>query len=162
MLPPAKGLEHDDLFLKPQYFFSGDGKLGDSHGQSGQGRTIRRISPAPYKEASTPCCALIAKVKERHPNIEVGLTGLARAGKRRDDRLAKDSSFASWLALLGVAVLYFVVYRGFRFPLTTVASLMVGTVWALGWLTLTIGHLNILSSAFAVMLIGIGDYGVRG
>src|SRR5213076_3258727 len=26
--------------------------------------------------------------------------------------------------------------------------------------TLTIGHLNILSAAFAVMLIGLGDYGV--
>ena len=33
-------------------------------------------------------------------------------------------------------------------------------VWSLGWVTLTIGHLNILSSAFAVMLIGMGDYGV--
>src|SRR5439155_1954714 len=31
---------------------------------------------------------------------------------------------------------------------------------SMGWLTLTVGHLNILSSAFAVMLIGIGDYGV--
>ena len=42
----------------------------------------------------------------------------------------------------------------------TVATLLVGTAWALGWLTLTVGHLNILSSAFAVMLIGMGDYGV--
>src|SRR5262249_48111647 len=67
---------------------------------------------------------------------------------------------ASWLALLGVAVLYFVVYRGFRYPLLTVASLVCGTVWALGWATVTVGHLNILSATFAVMLIGMGDYGV--
>src|SRR5207244_2588278 len=71
-----------------------------------------------------------------------------------------DSERASWLALLGVAVLYFAVYRGFRFPLLTVASLVAGTLWALGWATVTVGHLNILSSAFAVMLIGMGDYGV--
>ena len=71
-----------------------------------------------------------------------------------------DSNFASWLALAGVALLYLVVYRGLRYPLMTVATLLVGTVWALGWLTLTVGHLNILSSAFAVMLIGMGDYGV--
>src|SRR5205823_5506581 len=31
---------------------------------------------------------------------------------------------------------------------------------AMGWLTLTVGHLNILSASFAVMLIGMGDYGV--
>jgi hopanoid biosynthesis associated RND transporter like protein HpnN len=30
----------------------------------------------------------------------------------------------------------------------------------MGWLTLTVGHLNILSATFAVMLIGMGDYGV--
>src|SRR5262249_40699036 len=67
---------------------------------------------------------------------------------------------ASWLALAGVTLLYLVVYRGIRFPLMTVAALLVGTAWALGWLTLTVGHLNILSSAFAVMLIGMGDYGI--
>ena len=42
----------------------------------------------------------------------------------------------------------------------TVATLLVGTAWAMGWLTLTVGHLNILSATFAVMLIGMGDYGV--
>jgi hopanoid biosynthesis associated RND transporter like protein HpnN len=41
-----------------------------------------------------------------------------------------------------------------------VVTLLVGTAWALGWLTLTVGHLNILSATFAVMLIGMGDYGV--
>src|SRR4029079_6560165 len=71
-----------------------------------------------------------------------------------------DSNFASWLALAGVALLYLVVYRGYRYPLMTVAALMVDKVCALGWLTLTVGHLNILSAAFAVMLIGMGDYGV--
>src|SRR5262249_26999699 len=47
-----------------------------------------------------------------------------------------------------------------RYPFMTVMALLVGTAWALGWTTLTVGHLNILSSAFAVMLIGMGDYGV--
>src|SRR5258708_14235083 len=42
----------------------------------------------------------------------------------------------------------------------TVLALVFGTIWALGWLTFTVGHLNTLSSAFAVMLIGMGDYGV--
>jgi hopanoid biosynthesis associated RND transporter like protein HpnN len=79
-----------------------------------------------------------------------------------DEMLASqaDSGRASWLALAGVALLYLVVYRGLRYPFMTVATLVVGTIWAFGWLTLTVGHLNILSAAFAVMLIGMGDYGV--
>src|SRR5206468_1543751 len=71
-----------------------------------------------------------------------------------------DTEHAQWLALAGVALLFFINYRGFRYPFMTVSVLLIGTTWALGWLTLTVGHLNILSSAFAVMLIGIGDYGV--
>ncbi len=158
VIPPPTGPSTDDYLAKPQYFFSGDGKLA-----------ILTVSPvkdadpenfASAQKSIDALRALIAQVKERHPDIEIGLTGLPVL--ENDEMIAsqKDSSFASWLALVGVAVLYLVVYRGFRFPVTTVASLLVGTVWALGWLTLTIGHLNILSSAFAVMLIGIGDYGV--
>ena len=47
-----------------------------------------------------------------------------------------------------------------RNPLLTIGTLLVGTAWAMGWLTLTVGHLNILSATFAMMLIGMGDYGV--
>ena len=62
--------------------------------------------------------------------------------------------------MAGVTVLFFLVYRSLYYPLLTVATLLVGTAWAMGWLTLTVGHLNILSATFAVMLIGMGDYGV--
>src|SRR5205823_9342812 len=71
-----------------------------------------------------------------------------------------DTHLASWLAIAGVTLLFFVVYRSLYYPLLTVGTLLIGTAWAMGWLTLTVGHLNILSAAFAVMLIGMGDYGV--
>ncbi|HMF14798.1 MAG TPA: MMPL family transporter, partial [Gemmataceae bacterium] len=99
-----------------------------------------------------------------------------------------DTHRASWLAIAGVTALFFCVYRGLRsplrtplesidhgtplrrfvrsflsclhYPLLTVATLLLGTSWALGWMTLTVGHVNILSATFAVMLIGMGDYGV--
>ena len=158
VLPAPQGPSQEDQLAKPQYFFSGDGTLA-----------FLLVSPVKEDEAddfthgqkSTDALhAIIAEMKTRHPEVEIGLTGLPVL--ENDEMVASqnDSSRASWLALIGVAVLYLVVYRGLRYPFMTVASLMVGTIWALGWLTLTVGHLNILSSAFAVMLIGIGDYGV--
>ena len=158
VLPEQKGPSQEEQLAKPQYFFSGDGKLA-----------FLLVNPVKEKDIDSFAYAqksievlrtLIAQMQEKHGDIEIGLTGLPVLENDETVASQNDSSFASWLALLGVAALYLVVYRGFRFPLTTVASLMVGTVWALGWLTLTVGHLNILSSAFAVMLIGIGDYGV--
>src|SRR5439155_9379514 len=104
--------------------------------------------------------AVIAQVSASYTDLRIGLTGLPVL--ETDEMIASnnDTNLASWLALAGVALLYLVAYRGLRYPLMTVATLLVGTAWALGWTALTVGHLNILSSAFAVMLIGMGDYGV--
>src|SRR5207253_2556479 len=94
------------------------------------------------------------------PDLKFGLTGLPVLETDEMELSDEDSTRASWLALVGVLVMYFVVYRGVRYPLLTITSLVAGTLWALGWATITVGHLNILSSTFAVMLIGMGDYGV--
>ena len=114
----------------------------------------------PAKEANDAMRAILAEVEPRFPGVRFGLTGLPVLETDEMVLSEADSTRASWLALLGVAVLYFVVYRGCRYPLLTVTTLVVGTLWALGWATLTVGHLNILSATFAVMLIGLGDYGV--
>ncbi|MCS7046157.1 MAG: MMPL family transporter, partial [Gemmataceae bacterium] len=148
--------QHDRL-SRPHYFFSSDGRLAFL-----MVRPLKeRLDDFTFARASIDTLReLLAHVRPRYPDLELGLTGLPVL--ENDEMVASqsDSTLASWLALAGVALLYLVVYRGFRYPLMTVAALLVGTVWALGWLTLTVGHLNILSSAFAVMLIGMGDYGV--
>ena len=146
-----------NLLAEPQYFFSSDGALA-----------FLMVRPLKDDEGSftfaEKSIASAREILERHkalfPEIRFGLTGLPVL--ENDEMIASqsDSNFASWLALAGVALLYLVVYRGLRYPLMTVAALLVGTAWALGWLTVTVGHLNILSSAFAVMLIGMGDYGI--
>src|SRR5581483_12521119 len=93
-----------------------------------------------------------------YPNIEFGLTGLPVLETDEMTAADHDTRLASWLAIAGVTVLFLLVYRGIWYPLLTVATLLIGTAWAMGWLTVTVGHLNILSATFAVMLIGMGDY----
>lgn len=140
----------------PQYFFTPDGSLALL--------TCRPKKAAesftPAKEANAAMRAVLADVGPQFPGVKLGLTGLPVLETDEMELSDADSRRASWLALLGVAVLYFVVYRGPRYPLLTVGTLVVGTLWALGWAAVTVGHLNILSATFAVMLIGLGDYGV--
>jgi hopanoid biosynthesis associated RND transporter like protein HpnN len=60
-----------------------------------------------------------------------------------------------------VAVLFVAGFGGVRHALLANLVLLVGMAWAFGYATLAVGHLNILSVAFTVTLIGIGiDYGV--
>ncbi|MFO0826106.1 MAG: MMPL family transporter [Gemmataceae bacterium] len=140
----------------PHYFFTPDGSLAML--------TCRPRKAAesftPAKEANASMRAILAEVGPQFPGVALGLTGLPVLETDEMDLSDSDTTRASCMALLGVAVLYFLVYRGARYPLLTITSLGIGTLWALGWATITVGHLNILSATFAVMLIGLGDYGV--
>ncbi len=141
---------------EPQYFFTPDGKLAMLLCRPK--KASQSFTPA--KEANEAMRAILAEATPRFPGVRFGLTGLPVLETDEMVLSDVDSRQASWLALLGVAILYLIVYRGLRYPLLTVASLLTGTAWALGWATVTVGHLNILSATFAVMLIGMGDYGV--
>src|SRR5437588_5485032 len=140
----------------PQYFFSGDGSLAFL-----LARPIQEAGSFTAGQKSVEAMrGIVASVGRAFPGVELGLTGLPVLENDGMVASQKDTGLASWLALAGVGVLYLVVFRGLRYPVLTVVTLLVGTGWALGWLTLTVGHLNILSATFVVMLIGMGDYGV--
>jgi hopanoid biosynthesis associated RND transporter like protein HpnN len=148
--------EQAELMAEPQYFFSGDGTLAFL-----LTRPIVQEGSFTAAEASVKGMAeIVASTRAAYPDLEVGMTGLPVLETDEMTASQQDTQTASWLALVGVGALYFVVFRGFRYPLLTMATLLVGTAWAGGWLTLTVGHLNILSATFAMMLIGMGDYGV--
>lgn len=153
VLPRRQG---QDQLAQPQYFFSGDGQLafllvrplGRKDEFVGSFQSVQQLRQ------------LVAAVAPEFGELRIGVTGLPVL--EADEMVAsqRDSTSASWIALVGVAFLYLLIFRSLRAPFLTVTTLLVGTVWALGWLTLTVGHLNLLSSTFAVMLIGMGDYGV--
>jgi hopanoid biosynthesis associated RND transporter like protein HpnN len=152
----ARAPEQENLLAEPQYFFSGDGSLA-----------FLLVRPIKEKGSFTAAAAsvgalraIVADTRPRFPGLEFGLTGLPVLENDEMTASEKDTHLASYLALTGVALLFLIVYRGWRNPFLTVTTLLVGTTWAMGWTTLTVGHLNILSATFAVMLIGMGDYGV--
>ncbi|MCE9530448.1 MAG: MMPL family transporter, partial [Planctomycetes bacterium] len=147
----------DDILQQPRYSFSDDGTLAMLPVRPAMSD---RQSFTPVARSVDRSRAIIRETSGEFPDLSFGLTGLPVLENDEMAGTDRDSMRAAWLALAGVALLYLVVYRGLRYPLLTVGTLLVGTVWALGLTALTIGHLNILSSAFAVMLIGMGDYGV--
>jgi hopanoid biosynthesis associated RND transporter like protein HpnN len=104
---------------------------------------------------------LIAQVNARHPGIKIGLTGLPVM--ENDEMRSSETSmyWSSLLSLVGVACLFVAGFGGVRHALLANLVLLMGIAWSFGYLTYTVGHLNILSMSFTVTLIGIGiDYGV--
>jgi hopanoid biosynthesis associated RND transporter like protein HpnN len=148
--------EAEALLTEPQYFFTPDGRLAMVLARPK--KAVQSFTPA--KEAAEAARRILADVRRDFPCLDFGLTGLPVLESDEMAASDEDSTRAAVFALFGVACLYFVVYRGLRYPILTVGTLVIGTAWALGWATLTVGHLNILSATFAVMIIGMGDYGV--
>jgi len=160
LLSPAAdkrgGDAQTDQLAEPQYFFNGDGSLAF-------------LLVRPLKEAGSFTANLksveairgiLAAVRPEVPGVELGLTGLPVLETDEMAAAERDTLRASVLALAGVTILFLLAYRGLAYPALTVVTLLVGTAWAMGFAVLTVGHLNILSATFAVMLIGMGDYGV--
>jgi hopanoid biosynthesis associated RND transporter like protein HpnN len=96
------------------------------------------------------------------PEVQAGVTGQEALNNDEMTTAMGDMTRATWLSLLGIMALMVVFLYGLRRPLIEIASLAVGLCWTLGWTTLVIGHLNILSVVFAPLLCGLGvDYGIH-
>ena len=96
------------------------------------------------------------------PRAKFLLTGISVLENDEMRRSMADSTTASIISFIGVAVLLFLGFRGFRHPMLGLIMLAVAMAWSFGYTTLVIGHLNILSVSFAAMLMGLGiDFAVH-
>ncbi|MBX7071900.1 MAG: MMPL family transporter [Pirellulales bacterium] len=113
-------------------------------------------------EATDTLRQLIARSQARHPEVKIGLTGLPIM---EDDEMRSSQSSMFWasvLSFIGVGLLFIAGFGGLRHALLANLVLLIGMAWSFGYVTLVVGHLNILSVSFTVTLIGIGiDYGIH-
>jgi uncharacterized protein len=100
---------------------------------------------------------IVAQVKARHPETTVGLTGLPVMENDEMESSTSTMTQAGILSFVGVAVLYVAGFGCFRHPIMAVIALMLPMAWSFGYITLAVGHLNILSSAFGTIVIGLGS-----
>lgn len=105
--------------------------------------------------------SIIARTQQAFPDLKFGLTGLPVLEYDEMRSAQHDSMVSMSMSVVGVALLFFVAFRAMRHPLYAIVALLIGGCWTMGWLTLTVGHLNILSVSFIVTLVGLGiDYGI--
>ncbi|PIR18215.1 MAG: hypothetical protein COV46_00955 [Deltaproteobacteria bacterium CG11_big_fil_rev_8_21_14_0_20_49_13] len=100
--------------------------------------------------------------RSEFPNIKAGLTGrpvLAADEMRVSDT---DMTLATIAAIFIVALIFFIYFKRPIRPAMAVLALICGILQTLGVTTLIIGHLNILSIVFAVILVGAGiEFGLQ-
>ncbi len=98
----------------------------------------------------------IDRVLARYPEIEAGLTGVDVIEADETDAATRDSTVASLVAGVLITWMLIVAFGSWRIPLTAMVALLVGITWSFGFLTLVVGHLQVLSVVFVVILLGLG------
>ncbi len=114
------------------------------------------------KQAIEDIREIINETKKDFSEIQVGLTGGEVIASDEMYTTHRDAKRASLYALIGVAILFIGFYRGLIQPLLAVFTLLICIAVALGYTTLVVGHLNIISVVFTTILIGLGiDFGIH-
>ncbi len=104
----------------------------------------------------------IAELKGEFPGLEAGVTGTKALGNDEMLSAQHDTAVATVVSLSGIALLYLIFFRRIRHPLFIVSALMIGLSWTLGFVTLSVGHLTIITVFIAPMLLGLADdFGVH-
>lgn len=114
------------------------------------GFTARRDSIAAIQRA-------VADLRAEFPGLEAGVTG--QKALNNDEMLSaqNDTSLATVVSFAGITLLYLVFFRNLRHPLIIAATLLLGLAWTMGFITLTVGHLTIITVFVAPMLLGLAD-----
>lgn len=105
---------------------------------------------------------ICADFQAENQGVQIGMTGIPVLEADEMQRSQQDMIKASFISFLGVGMILLIGFRGFRHPFLALITLAVGLAWALGYTTLVVGHLNILSVSFAAILIGLGiDFAIH-
>ena len=124
--------------------------------------TCRPCGQEVREEAVKRARELIAQTQQEVAGVNTGLTGELVLELDEMEQSQKDSTLATIVAFVLVVLVFVYGYHALSHPLKATLTLLVGMAYSMAFSTAVIGHLNILTIAFAPMLIGLAiDFGVH-
>jgi uncharacterized protein len=105
---------------------------------------------------------IMTDVRREFPHVGINLTGEPVLDYDEMRESASDATKATVLTLVLVCGLFVVSFRELLRPVLAVACIVIVLAVSMGYATLSIGHLNIITVTFAVMILGLGiDLGIQ-
>lgn len=167
-------IEGSPAFSSPWSPFFLKGGWGDEAGEGyfwTEGKRYLLVFVAPNTKgagASTAGKSLtalrqaVSAVRGEFPDVHAGVTGQKALDEDEKNLALNDISVATIVSLIGLTILLVFFWRTIRRPLLQMTTQVVGLSLTFGLTTLLIGHLNLLSVAFAPMVLGLGiDYDIH-
>ena len=111
----------------------------------------------PFSKSIARLNAILDHARRQFPEVKFGLTGEPVLGNDEQSTYQRDMSVASMITVCVVFLILVYAYRQPVRPLLGMSVLLAAITIALGYAALVVGHLNMLSVAFVVMIMGLGD-----
>lgn len=105
---------------------------------------------------------IMAEVQAQFPDVKINLTGESVLDYDEMLQSQSDATKATVLTFILICILFTVSFHEVRRPLLTVGCMIIVLAVCMGYTTLTVGHLNMITITFAVMILGLGvDLGIQ-
>ncbi|MCD4795376.1 MAG: MMPL family transporter [Bacteroidales bacterium] len=109
------------------------------------------------KELISHINEIINKTAKKYDGIrDVGIAGAMAIGVDEVKAAESDMNVTSLIAFVLIIVMFIVSFRMWISPMLAGVSLIIGIIWTTGFAALTVGSLNMMTSIFGVILIGLG------
>lgn len=124
------------------------------------------VKPQLDFDAILPAEAAILKLDEIRASYkgssEIQVTGAAALSYEELKSVSEGAGISGGLSFLLVAFILFIALRNFSLIGITLTNLVVGLLMTAGFAAVSVGHLNMISVAFAVLFIGLGvDFSIH-
>ncbi len=100
----------------------------------------------------------VEPIEKQFPSVTIGVTGGPALNSDQFRISERDTTLASIFAFLSTSILFVLAFKSFARPFLGLITLAVNITWVFGFATITVGHLNLFSLSFIVILVGQGTY----
>ncbi|NOU44719.1 MAG: MMPL family transporter [Methyloglobulus sp.] len=116
----------------------------------------------PADAAQTSAREAVHSIMAENSSVKIRITGEVALEHEELESVTKGAELAGILSLVLVFVVQWVGLRSFKLLSITYIVLVMGLIFTAGFAAITVGHLNVISIAFATLYIGLGvDYAVH-
>ena len=116
----------------------------------------------PVEEAFLKAKQIVKAIHQNDANVRIRITGEKALEHEELESVSKGAALAGIASLILVCLSMFIGLRSFKLLLATFISLIAGLILTAGFATMAIGHLNLISIAFAILYIGLGvDFAIH-
>ncbi len=116
----------------------------------------------PSEQAQLAVRAASQELMAKNPSVKVRITGETALEHEELESVSNGAQLSGIVSFVLVCVIQWIGIRSFKLLISTYIVLVMGLIFTAGFAAISVGHLNVISIAFASLYIGLGvDYAIH-